>query len=213
MAKIALLISSLRVFSQALHRLQTSLMPLLGMAAGIKTDPEIRSGEAGTLQRVGGQRELVSCQPCFRLCSFSYWENQNKVYLRKRKDKAAKIRKLRDAEGWEQVVLKKPELLDSNDGRMQCLWGWVQNYPLEYSFQGGSVLQKSAGLPNNRLTPTHVAVLLNIPMSPTRQCCMKQQPLHIFPFSMSVGLQEKMVSSLTFTCSFSKEFHLTRVFI
>lgn len=70
MAKIALLITSLRVLSQALHRLQTSLMPLLGVAAGIKTDPEI-SGEAGTLQQVGRQRELVSCQSRFRLCYFS----------------------------------------------------------------------------------------------------------------------------------------------
>lgn len=71
MAKIALLITSLRVFSQALHRLQTSLVPLLGVAAGIKTDPEI-SGEAEILQQVGGQREFVSCQPWFRLCYFSY---------------------------------------------------------------------------------------------------------------------------------------------
>lgn len=52
MAKIALLITSLSVFSPALHRLQTSLVPLLGVAGGIKTDPEI-SGEAETLQQVG----------------------------------------------------------------------------------------------------------------------------------------------------------------
>jgi len=38
MSKIALLITSLTTLSQALHRLQTSLVPLLGVAAGIKTD-------------------------------------------------------------------------------------------------------------------------------------------------------------------------------
>jgi len=71
MAKIALLITSLRALSQALHRLQTPLLPLLGVAVGIKTDPEI-SGEAETFPQVAGQTEPVSCQPCFRLCCFSY---------------------------------------------------------------------------------------------------------------------------------------------
>lgn len=48
MAKIALLITSLRVFSPDLHRLHTSLMPLLEVTAEIKTDPET-SGKAETL--------------------------------------------------------------------------------------------------------------------------------------------------------------------
>lgn len=48
MAKIALLITSLRMFSPALHRLHTSLMPLLEETAEIKTDPET-SGKAETL--------------------------------------------------------------------------------------------------------------------------------------------------------------------
>lgn len=60
MVKIALLITSLAAFSQALHRLQTSLVPLLGVAAGIRADAEI-SGAAGLLQQAGGQRQLVSC--------------------------------------------------------------------------------------------------------------------------------------------------------
>lgn len=58
MAKTALLITSLGVFSPALHRLHTSLMPLLEVTAEIKTDPET-SGKVEILQQVRGQRELV----------------------------------------------------------------------------------------------------------------------------------------------------------
>lgn len=48
MAKIALLITSLRVLSPALHRLHTSLMLLLEVTVEIKTDLET-SGKAETL--------------------------------------------------------------------------------------------------------------------------------------------------------------------
>lgn len=71
---------------------------------------------------------------------------------------------------------------------------WAHVYTLEYSFLGGSIFQEPAVPPNNCLTPTHVAVLTITVLSLTRQCCVKQQPLHIFLFSMSVGLQKETVS-------------------
>lgn len=94
------------------------------------------------------------------------------------KDKEAKNSR------WLEASCFKGNLLVSNDGRLPCFWGWVQIYPMEYSFQGGSIPQKSADL----VIDSH-SCSCSVERISFRQLSMKQQPFHTFPFIMSVSLQ------------------------